>query len=81
MGEEYNYIMCGIKKKHMKTYYNTVLNKGKPALLLYTFKNRDSIQNLVVSMYDDWCLSEWELHTLEDPKWNDNRQRLDKYCT
>jgi hypothetical protein len=43
MGEEYNYIMCGIKKKHMKTYYNTVLNKGKPALLLYTFKNKDGI--------------------------------------
>ena len=33
MGEKYNYIRCGIRKKQMKTYSDNVLKKGHTALL------------------------------------------------
>ena len=56
-----------------------MLIEGYTALRFPSFKNGDGVQQVVVSMPDDQALGEWELHTLEDMRWNDNHQRPIKY--
>jgi hypothetical protein len=59
----------------MKTYYDNMLKEGNTALHFRSFKNGDGVHKLMTSMPDDQALGEWELHTLEDMRWNDNHQR------
>jgi hypothetical protein len=56
-----------------------VLKEEIGTLHFPSFKNGDDVQKLVASMPDDQALGEWELHTLEHMRWNDNHQRPIKY--
>jgi len=56
----------------MKTYYDNVLKEVNTALRFRSFKNWDGVQKFGATMPDDQALGEWELHTVEDMRWNDN---------
>ena len=56
-----------------------MLKEENTTLHFPRFKNGDSIQTLVAIMADDQALGEWELHSLEDMRCNDNHQRPIKY--
>jgi len=56
----------------MKTYYDIVLKEEDTTLRFPTVENGDGVQKLVASMPGDQALGEWELHTLEDMRLNDN---------
>jgi hypothetical protein len=58
----------------MKTHYNNVLKEENTTLHFPSCKNRDGVQKLMARMPDDLALGKWELHTLEDMKWNHNNQ-------
>jgi hypothetical protein len=49
------------------------------ALCFQSLKNGDGVRTLVARMPDYLPLVEWELHTLQDMKWNDNHQHPIKY--
>jgi hypothetical protein len=49
------------------------------ALHFQSLENGDGVWTLVARMPDYLALVEWELHTLQDMKWNDNHQHPIKY--
>jgi len=77
--EEYKYMQCSIKKRGTKTCYDTRLKEENTGLRFRSFRNGDSVQMLAVIMPDDHALGEWELHTPDDMRWNDNHQQPIKY--
>jgi len=65
----------------LKTYYDNVLKEENTPLRFPSFNNSDGVKKLVASMPDDQALGEWELHTLQDMRWNTNHQRPIRYCS
>jgi len=56
-----------------------MLNEENTTRHFPSFRRGDGVQKLVGSMADDQALAVWELHTLEDMRWNNNHQHLIKY--
>jgi hypothetical protein len=61
-------------KNGMQVYNDNVLKEKITALFFPSFKHGDGFQWLVASMPDDQAVREWELHTSEDMRWNDNQE-------
>jgi hypothetical protein len=62
-------------------YYNKVLMEENTSVHFQRFNSADGAQKLVARMLDDRPCMEWELQTLEDMRWKDNRQHPLKYCS
>jgi hypothetical protein len=60
-------------------YYANMLKEENTSLRYPSFPNGGGMHKLMASMPEDQVHGEWELHTLEDMRWNDNHQRPIKY--
>jgi hypothetical protein len=56
-----------------------VLKEENTALHYPSFPNRGDVHKVRASMPDDYAHGEWELHTLQDMRWDDNYQGPIKY--
>ena len=65
----------------MKTNSDNVLKEENNALYFSMLKNGDRVQKFVASMPEDHGLKQWELHTLEEIRWNDNQHSPIKYLS
>jgi hypothetical protein len=77
--ELYKHIQCGTKQKGMDMYHDNMLQEENSTLRLPSFQHGDAEHNPMDSMPDDQPLGEWELHALEDMRWNDSHQHPIKY--
>jgi hypothetical protein len=68
-----------MNKKGMKRYNQNVMKEENTALRFPSYTNGEGIQKLVGTMTDNQALGQWELHTVEDMRWNENHQRPIKY--
>jgi hypothetical protein len=80
MCEGYKYTQRGIQRKGMNTYYDNMPKEDNTTVRFPFFTQGDGIQKLVTNMPDGQDIGEWELHTPEDMRWNENYQHSIKYC-
>jgi hypothetical protein len=78
MREVYKYIQLGMKKKRIETYYDNLMKAENTRLHFSSFKNGHCVRKLVATLQANQALREWDLHTLEELRWNDKHQCLVK---
>jgi hypothetical protein len=64
----------------MKTYYFKVLEEEITAQYFPSLKNADFVETLMSRIPDNPVVGQWEPHTLEDMRWNENCSCHNTYC-